>query len=146
MILTVGNVCDIVLAVFFLLEIVRGWYVGLAMRVAHIAVVIASAVLAYAAARAIGRMPLYGVFFVICVVALNQLAKVVRLVDWIPVIGTINKAGGAVLGFVLAFVVCTILFGFACAVIPAEWWRQWGLTQEVIDNTYLLQAFMNSTL
>lgn len=141
MYLTVGNILDIILAVFFLLAVIRGWYIGLVMRVAHLAVVIVSVAVAYALAHMIGVMPLFGIFFIIAVVILNQVVKVVKLVEWIPVVGTLNKAGGAVLGFVLAFVVCYILFHFLFETIPQEVWEQWGLTKEVIAKTYLLQAF-----
>lgn len=141
MYLTVGNILDIILAVFFLLAVIRGWYIGLAMRVAHLAVVIASVVVAYVLAHMLGVMPLFGMFFIIAVVILNQVAKVVKVVEWIPVVGTLNKAGGAILGFVLAFVVCYVLFRFLFETIPQEIWNQWGLTEEVIAKTYLLQAF-----
>ena len=143
MVLTVGNVIDIILAVFFLLAVVRGWHIGLAMRIAHLAVFLVSGGIAYFLAHMTGSISLYGVFFVIAIAVLGKAVKVVRIVDWIPVVGTVNKAGGALVSFVIASLVCYILFGFLFYMSPQEVWEQWGLTQEVIDGTYLLRSFLN---
>lgn len=137
------NIIDIVLAVLFLLIVIRGWHVGLVMCIAHIAVLIASAVIASAFVKTTGIIPLYGVFFIAAAAVLGKVVQVLKVVEWIPLVGIVNKAGGAFAGFIGAFLVFHILFGFLFRTVPQELWEQWGLTQEIIDKTYLFKAFIN---
>lgn len=142
MYLTAANIIDIVLAVFFLLAVVRGWYTGLAMQAAHLAVLLASIAIAYILSHMLGIIPLFGVFFIIAMAILNQAVKAVKIVSWIPVVGTINKAGGAAVGFLIAFFACFLLLRFLFGTVPQELWQRMGLWQEAIDRTYLLKAFI----
>jgi len=138
-----GNIIDIVLAILFLLIVIRGWHVGLVMCVAHIAVLIASAMIASVFVKMTGIIPLYGIVFIIAAAVLGKAVQVLKVVEWIPLIGIVNKAGGAFAGFIGAFLVFYILFGFLFRVVPQEMWERWGLTQEVIDKTYLFKAFID---
>lgn len=142
MTVTQGTVFDIVLAAYLLLSIVRGWYVGLALKAAHLAAFIAAGIGAQVLAKLVGILPLYGVFFVVLLFVLYHLVKVVDVVNWLPIVGTVNRLGGAVLGFVTAFLWCYLIFSFLGAVVPQHVWSQWGLTRSVIANTYLLQIFL----
>lgn len=140
--LSIGNVIDIILLAAFFLALVRGWYVGLAMRVAHFVVLIASVFIAYTLVRVVDMAVLFPVFFLISVVVLNQLAKVVKIVEWIPVVGTVNKIGGALLGLLISVVVCYVFLQFFVTLCPEDLWKQFGLTKEVIEKTYLLKVFL----
>lgn len=137
-----GNIIDLVLAVIFLLIVIRGWHIGLVMCAAQLAVFIASGVIASVLVKTTGIIPLYGVFFLIAAAALGKAVQVLKIVDWIPVVGFLNRAGGAFIGFITAFFVFHILLGFLFQAVPQEFWERWGLTQEVIDRTYLLKAFL----
>ncbi len=87
----------------------------------------------------------YGlVYFIVFIAALILLRRVIfllGLIDHIPVIGKLNKAGGAVLGFLIAsvaiFIVCSLIFELA----PKEALKGLGLSKKVIADTYLLKIF-----
>ena len=81
-------------------------------------------------------------FFVILII-LYQLIKVLHIVDYIPVIGKVNKLGGAVAGFLLEFLFLFMICAILSGVVPQTVLDQWGLTKDVISHTYLLQAFMS---
>lgn len=142
MYVTVGSVLDILLAVLFLVALVRGWLIGLALTAAHLAVVVASVFAAWLLSGIVGIPMLSGVFFAIAFAVFWQVAKLVKLVDLIPVIGKLDRLGGAVAGFLIVFVVCCVVFAFLDKVIPGKIWDSWGLTKEAVEKTYILQAFL----
>ncbi len=175
-----ANVIDIVLAVLFLVAICRGWCIGLAMKVGHLAALVGSGILAglvanvlkttvssrlvlpYLEKRAGEELAsmdgleegislvaenmayylLFGVIFAVALVVLHRVVGVLKLVDYIPVVGTLNKLGGAVIGFVVEFIFFFILGRVLFGLIPMESWAQIGLTAEMIEKSYLLQAFV----
>ena len=61
---------------------------------------------------------------IIAVVALGLLAKILRLVDKIPVIHSINRIAGAILGAVLGAVLVLIALLVICLCQQAEWCRE----------------------
>lgn len=61
---------------------------------------------------------------IIAIVALGLLAKVLRLVDKIPVIHSINRIAGAILGAVLGAVVVLIALLVICLCQQAEWCQE----------------------
>lgn len=140
--MTQGMILDIIIAVYFLLAFVRGWYVGLALKAAHLAALVAAGILSRIFAGAIGILPLSGVLFLVLFFVFYHLAKVVDIVNWIPVVGMLNRISGAVLGLAAAFLWCCIIFAFLGLVIPQHMWAQWGLTKKVVSDTYLLQVFL----
>lgn len=85
---------------------------------------------------------LFGVIFVVALVVLHRVVGVLKLVDYIPVVGALNKFGGAVIGFVAEFVFFFILGRILFGLIPMESWAQIGLAGEMIEKSYLLQAFV----
>lgn len=85
---------------------------------------------------------LFGVIFVVALAVLRHVVGVLKLVDYIPVVGTLNKLGGAVIGFVAEFIFFFILGRVLFGLIPMESWAQIGLTREMIEKSYLLQAFV----
>ncbi len=85
---------------------------------------------------------LFGVIFVVALVVLHRVVGVLKRVDYIPVVGALNKFGGAVIGFVAEFVFFFILGRILFGLIPMESWAQIGLTPEMIEKSYLLQAFV----
>lgn len=140
--LTIGNICDIVLAVFFLVLIIRGYCAGLVLQVAHLAVLFASVVVSKVLANMVGIPPLSGVFFIVALVVFWQVAKLIKIVDLIPIVGTLDKLCGALAGFLIAFLICYFLLGFLDDLISQKMWNEWGLTKKMVKETYLLQAFL----
>lgn len=168
---------DLVMAVLFLVAILRGWHIGLAVRAGHLAAMIAAGVLAHAAANilktGVGRqwvlpwmegqagLPvkgleqgiemaadhvayylLFSLIFTAALIVFYQLVRVLKLVDRIPVVGTLNKLGGALLGFLVEFLFFLILGMVLFGLIPADAWNRIGLTREAIEGSYLLRAFV----
>lgn len=139
--LTVVNLMDIVLAVFFLFMAARGFRMGLAFQAARLAVLIAAGVVSLILVNITGIPLLFGLFFLIAFVIFLQVVKVVKIVDCIPVIGALDRAGGALAGFLFAFLVSYFLFHFLHEGIPQAVWREWGITKATVNQSYLLQAF-----
>ena len=85
---------------------------------------------------------LFGIIFAVALLVFRQLTSILKLVDKIPVIGTLNKAGGAVIGFLVQFLFLYILGRILFGIFPMQLWEERGLTKEIINQTYLLQAFV----
>lgn len=177
---TLGNVIDIVLAVLFLVAVFRGWCIGLAMKIGHLAALVGASILANVVANILKTtvssqwvLPyleqqagaelhtsaeleqgislvaeniafyfLFSILFVVTMIIFRHLVAVLKLVDRIPVVGTLNKAGGALVGFLIEFIFFFILGRILFGMIPMESWAQVGLTKGMIEETYLLQAFV----
>lgn len=142
MYLSVGNIADIVLAIFFIIEILHGRQLGLALQAARLVVLLASLLASQILSGIVGIPMSTGFFFVIAFTIFWKVAKLVKIVDWIPVVGTLDRLGGAVVGFCMAFLICYTLFQILGTIVPQKVWNEWGLTKEVVDKTYLLQAFL----
>lgn len=178
--LTTGNIIDIIMAVSFLFAIIRGWQVGLVIKLAHLIAVIASCAVAHVVANilkssvgskfilpileekageemalipyaeegisfvadSVAYYLISTICFILVIVLLYQLIKVLHIVDYVPVVGKINKAGGAIVGFLVEFmffyIICTVVFN----VLPQDTLQQWGLSESVISHTFILQAFV----
>lgn len=85
---------------------------------------------------------IFAVVFVVVMLVLNQLIRGLKIVDYIPVVGLLNKVGGAFVGFLTEFVVLYILFYVFFHLIPGTVWESIGLTDQMIDQTYLLKVFV----
>lgn len=145
--ITLGNVIDIIMAFCFIFAVVRGWQTGLIIKLAHLAAIVASGFLAYTAGNLctgnIGmRYLVSSICFFVAVIVLYQVIRLLHIVDYVPILGKLNKAGGALVGFLTEFlffyVICMVCF----QLIPQSLWNQWGLTQDVVSNTWILQAFV----
>ena len=75
---------------------------------------------------------------IITAIALHILAKVLKIIDHIPVVNTVNKFGGAVLGLIIALLlVWTILFVIG-AMQELEWCRR---ASSYISQSSVLMQF-----
>ena len=142
MAVSAGTVLDLLLAALFLLAVVRGWQEGLALKAAHLAVAAASVFAAWLLADLLKAPALSAVFFAVALAVFWRAAKLVKLVDLIPVVGGLDRAGGALAGFFTLFLLCCVLFSFLEKVIPGPVWDGWGLTGEAVGKTYILRAFL----
>lgn len=167
----IGTIIDIVLACIFCVSLVSGWHQGLVMKVASLIVVGVSYILAGILSKTISPYVadeiskniskdtgilkngvtnvteafLYTVIFMIVFFVVRyifrKLIKVLKIVDHIPVIGFLNKAGGAVAGFLVDFIIIYVICSFLFTIVPAAAWTEIGLTGAVIKNTILLSVF-----
>ena len=67
---------------------------------------------------------------------------VLKLVDHIPVLGTMNKLAGGVLGFFWVFILCILLGRVFFTYVPDSLRSQWGFTGKAVQQTVLLNAFV----
>lgn len=168
----IGTIIDIVLTVIFLVSLVSGWHQGLVMKAASLIVVIVSYILAGILSKTIspsitqviaknvssdigilknGVMDvtepfLYTVIFMVIFFVIRlifrRLIKILKIVDHIPVIGLVNKVGGAIAGFIVDFIIIYVICYFLFTIVPADAWAKIGLTKAVIKNTILLSVFV----
>ena len=176
--MNIGHIFDIVIVICFLVGIVRGWFIGLAVKVGHVIALVAACIAAHIAGTFLGAFLSEGlilpyfekhsdgiisvqivkkgasvfanqvsydiiflVTFIIALLVFNHLVHILKIVDRIPVVGTLNKFGGALLGFVtefiIVYIICAVLFSF----LPQSTFDGIGLTQPIINETYFLHFF-----
>ncbi len=168
----IGTIIDIVLACIFCVSLVSGWHQGLVMKVASLIVAGVSYILAgilsktispYAASEIAKNVSknagilkngvvnvteafLYTVIFMIVFFVIRyvfrKLIKVLKIVDHIPLIGFLNRVGGAIAGFLVDFIIIYVICSFLFTIVPASAWTEIGLTRAVIKNTILLSVFV----
>ena len=98
---------DILTAIILLVAVLSGLATGLVVKLGQIVAVIGSYVIAAVLASyvGLGREIVFVVAFIVLSLICRYLVQVLRLVDKLPVVGTLDKFGGAVVGFVVAFIV-----------------------------------------
>lgn len=177
--MNVGQIADLIIAIFFLYGIIRGWFIGLAVKVGHLIALIAASITAHIAGVFLGNLigeslilpylekhmnglaaawivgkgaaafagqiaysVLFLLVFLIALLLFNHLVHILKIVDRIPVVGTLNKFGGALLGLVTEFIIIYILCAVIFTFVPQSSMDQIGLTQAMIRETYFLQFFV----
>ena len=168
----ISTIIDIVIAVLFLVAVLNGWCQGLIMKVASLMVVIISYVFAgvlskiispYIAkflskqispdvwivknslktvSEAFSYSVVFAIMFFLIGLVLRRLIKILKIVDYIPVIGFVNRLGGAVVGFLVTFIMIYIIVSILFTILPQAELNSIGLTQKAIDNTVLLSVFV----
>lgn len=136
---------DISIAIILIGSVIFGYMTGLVMKIAHFIALIASYIIAEVATKFVplqmARPIVFPVVFLIALVILRQLVNVLKIVDHIPVAGTLNRIGGAVAGLVLNVIIIYILLSIFFVIVPQEFLDSLGLTKNAIENSILLQAF-----
>lgn len=94
-----------------------------------------------AAAEGISYTLVFAVMFSVLQFVFLLLVSALRLVDHVPVLGKLNKLGGAVLGFFWMFLLCLLLGNVFFTYVPKELRHQWGFTKKAVQNTVLLSVF-----
>lgn len=168
----ISTIIDIVIAVLFLVSILNGWYQGLIMKVASLMVVIVSYIIAgvlskilspYIAkvlsdqispdvlivknslktvSEAFSYTVVFAVMFFLIGLVFRKLIKILKIVDHIPVIGFVNRLGGAIVGFLVTFIMIYIIIDILFTILPQPELNAIGLTKKVIDDTVFLSVFV----
>lgn len=95
-----------------------------------------------AAAEGIAYSVLFFIAFFVLELVLMHLVNVLKVVDHIPVVGKINKLGGAVVGFFWVFLILLLLGNVFFTYIPKEVQHQMGFTRKAVKETVLLNVFV----
>lgn len=176
-----GQIFDLILVIFFLIGIIRGWMIGLAVKVGHVIAMIASCLTAHicgtlfqdvvgaifvqpflkghengifavqivknglkAFSSSLAYDLIFLIVFIIAILVFSFVVQLLKIVDRIPVVGTLNKCGGALLGlvteFIIIYIICTVLF----SLVPQSTFDKIGLTKDIIRETKLLQFFVGN--
>ena len=85
---------------------------------------------------------LYAISFIVLLIVFMHLVNLLKIVDKIPVIGTLNKIGGLFAGFVAELIVLYLTGMILFGILPMSMWNHLGITQEVIEGTNLLRLFV----
>lgn len=94
------------------------------------------------AAEGIAYSIVFFVVFAVLQFVLLHSIRAFKLVDHIPVLGTMNKLAGGILGFFWVFILCMLLGNVFFTYVPVEIRTQWGLTDQKVQQTVLLSAFV----
>lgn len=96
------------------------------------------------AADAAGSMAysiIFAVVLIIAAVVLGHLAGVFKIASHLPVIGKLDRLGGAIAGFITSFIIIYLLSCIFFAFVPQETLAGWGITEETVQDSLLLKAF-----
>lgn len=85
---------------------------------------------------------LFFVAFLLLEAVLLHVVNLLKLVDHIPVVGKLNKLGGAVAGFFWMFLICLLLGNVFFSYVPKEVQKEMGFTKKAIKETILLNVFV----
>lgn len=138
---------DILTAIILLVAVLSGLATGLVVKLGQIVAVIGSYVIAAVLASyvGLGREIVFVVAFIVLSIICRYLVQVLRLVDKLPVVGTLDKFGGAVVGFVVAFIVLYFVINLFFDIVPQSTLDGMGWTKEAVQKTCSLKAFEEMT-
>lgn len=94
------------------------------------------------AAEGIAYSIVFFVAFAVLEFILLRLVNGLKVIDSIPVIGRLNKLGGAVVGFLWVFLVFVLAGNVFFTYVPGEIRHQMGFTNEAVKESVLLQVFV----
>ena len=129
-----ARMAELVALIILLLCIWQGWYRGLIMKVYSLLRFVLLIVVTIILVPII--MPLFpsdltgreGVSFVaaliMAAILLHIIAKVLKIVEKIPVVSTVNKLGGAALGAVMGIIIIWLILFLAGSFQENSWCRQ----------------------
>lgn len=84
---------------------------------------------------------IFTAIFIISFIILRHAANIFKITSHLPVIGKLDRIGGAIAGFlvdfIIIYIVCNIFFG----MMPQELLDNIGLTKKAVEGSVLLQAF-----
>ena len=90
----------------------------------------------------LGREIVFVVAFIVLSIICRYLVQVLRLVDKLPVVGTLDKFGGAVVGFVVAFIVLYFVINLFFDIVPQSTLDGMGWTKEAVQKTMFIKGFL----
>lgn len=85
---------------------------------------------------------LFFLIFSVLQVIFLLLVRMLKPVDKLPVVGKLNKLGGAVFGFLWVFILCLLLGNVFFTYVPKQVRRQMGLGKRAVQETVLLNVFV----
>ena len=135
---------DILTAIILLVAVLSGLATGLVVKLVQIVAVIGSYVIAAVLPSyvGLGREIVFVVAFIVLSIICRYLVQVLRLVDKLPVVGTLDKFGGAVVGFVVAFIVLYFVINLFFDIVPQSTLDGMGWTKEAVQKTMFIKGFL----
>lgn len=149
-----ARIAELAALFIILLCIAQGWYRGLLMKVYSLirfilllvaAVILVPVLLPMFPSNLTGKE---GIAFVIALlvagILLHYLEKVLKLVEKIPVVSTVNKLGGAVLGGIFGIVLVWLFLFLAGSFQETAWCRQ--VTGYIRESEILMALYQFNPL
>lgn len=87
------------------------------------------------------RLVIGVIIFIIVVILLSLAAKAFKGINKVPVLGTVNKLLGGVLGLAVGLIICLVLVSITAAVISVSGNQLSWMNISIIDRTYLFSIF-----
>ena len=129
---------DILTAIILLVAVLSGLATGLVVKLGQIVAVIGSYVIAAVLASYVGLGR--EIVFVVAFIVLSIICR--YLVQVLPVVGTLDKFGGAVVGFVVAFIVLYFVINLFFDIVPQSTLDGMGWTKEAVQKTMFIKGFL----
>lgn len=135
---------DILVIIILGVAIISGLTAGLVLKVGQVAAVIAAYVLAnlFASQAGMAKEIVFIIAFAVLSMVFRYVVLILKLVDKIPVIGTLDKIGGAILSFVVAFIVVYFAVNLLFHGVPQSILDSWGWTTEAVRKTMFISALL----
>ncbi|MCX4327489.1 MAG: CvpA family protein [Lachnospiraceae bacterium] len=162
---------DIVIAILLIASVVSGYMTGLVTKAAQLASLVAAYFIASFAADLLspglsgfinGKMEstampagafvadtaesivhhaVFTIIFIISFIILRHAANIFKITSHLPVIGKLDRIGGAIAGFLVNFIIIYIICSLFFGIMPQDMLDNIGLTKKAIRDSVLLQAF-----
>lgn len=135
---------DILVIIILAVAIISGLTAGLVLKVGQVAAVLAAYVLAnlFASQAGVAKEVVFIIAFAVLSIVFRYVVLILKLVDKIPVIGTLDKIGGAILSFVVAFIVVYFAVNLLFHGVPQSILDSWGWTKEAVRKTMFISALL----
>lgn len=85
---------------------------------------------------------IFALVFLILGILFSRLIVLLKLVDRIPVVGQVNRLGGAVVGFFGVFLLLFLMGQLFFGLVPSQILLDWGFTKKALEDTILLHSFV----
>ena len=85
---------------------------------------------------------LFLLLVIIILIVLRALVQILEVINYIPIINTLNRIGGALVSVLIELLVLYLIGFIVFHLLPAELLNDWGLTHKVVSDTILLHYFV----
>lgn len=93
------------------------------------------------AAEQIAYVLVFLIVFCVLEFLLIHLVNLLKIIDEIPLIGLVNRLGGAIAGFFWIFFVLVLIGSIFFGMLPGDLLAGWGFSREAVEQTVLLKSF-----
>lgn len=144
-----ARIAELAAVLLILLCAVQGWHRGFVMKIYTLirlvlllvlTMILVPVILPFFPAHIAGKEGFsFVVSFLAAAVLLHIFAKLLKIVDKIPIVGTVNKLGGAILGVVLGILFIWLLLFLAGSFQEIPWCYR--ITSSIRESEVLMMLY-----